>query len=220
MASPDRSQRIRDDLETLRRLEHSSTIFSFQAVGEPPDRLTLRYRGNGVRRDSSPSAKAELVREHEIELRLPYSYPQVPPDIRWITPLYHPNVSFSGFVNLTDVGLEWSPDMGLDLLCERLWDVIRLAQFNNDRAVNYSAKKWVQEQTGMALPVDVRPLHDRLAATNRNVVKYRRRGEPATAESDDDVLYIDENSPAVPLPPAARGGLGFHRGDDDVLYIE
>jgi len=217
----DRSQRIRDDLEALQKLQQTSTIFTFQPQGDPPERLTLRFHGSGVRRDSSPTAKAEIVREHEIELRLPYSYPEMGPDVRWLTPLYHPNVSFSGFVSLADVGLEWSPEMGLDLVCERLWDVIRLAQYSNERAVNYSAKKWLEEQTALTLPVDPRPLRDRAAGVNRNVVKYRRRGQPEPVGGDaDDVLYIDDDDvPAPPLPPAGARGAG-RRGDDDILYIE
>lgn len=216
----DRMQRIRDDLEALKGLAQASTIFSFQTVGDPAERISLRYCGSGVRRESSPNAKAEIVREHEIELRLPYSYPAMPPDVRWITPLYHPNVSFSGFVNLADIGLDWSADMGLDLVCERLWDMIRLAQYNTDRAVNYSAKKWIEEQTAIALPVDARPLRDKAAYTNRNVVRYRRRGQPEPVGGNaDDVLYIDDND-APPLPPAGAARRARHRGDEDILYIE
>jgi ubiquitin-protein ligase len=214
-----RSDRIRDDLQALQTLQQASTIFTFQANGDPPDRLTLKYRGSGVRRDSSPNAKAEITREHEIELRLPYGYPTMGPDVRWSTPLYHPNVSFSGFVNLADIDLEWSEQLGLDLVCERLWDVIRLSQFNNERAVNYSAKKWVEEQTSLTLPVDPRPLRDKAAGVNRNVVKYRRRGQPEPAGGDaDDVLFIDDDVSA-PLPPAGR--IAARRsGDDDILFIE
>lgn len=221
MSSQQRSERLRDDLESLRSLQQASTIFTFQPQGDPPERFTLRFRGNGLRRDSSPTAQAEIVREHEIELRLPYAYPEMAPDVRWLTPLYHPNVSFSGFVNLADIGLDWSPEMGLDLVCERLWDVVRLAQFNSERAVNYSAKKWVEEQTAMTLPVDPRPLRDRAAVTNRNVVKYRRRGQlEPTGIDEGDVLFIDDHTPVPPLPPAGRPVPLPPRSDDDILYIE
>jgi hypothetical protein len=172
-----------------------------------------------VRRDSSPNAKAEIVREHEIELRLPYGYPTMGPDVRWISPIYHPNVSFSGFVNLADVGIDWSPEMGLDMICERLWDVIRLDHYNNERAVNYSAKKWIEEQEALPLPVDARPLRDKAAGVNRNVVKYRRRGQPEPIGVDsDEVLYIDD-TPTPPLPPAGRG-IKRTSGNEDILYIE
>jgi ubiquitin-protein ligase len=219
MDMSDRGQRIRDDLQALEALQQASTIFTFEPKGDPPERLALRYRGSGVRRDSSPNAKAEIVREHEIELRLPYGYPNTGPDIRWGTPLYHPNVSFSGFINLADIGLDWSPEMGLDLVCERLWDVIRLEQFNAERAVNYSARKWIEEQTALTLPVDPRPLRDKAASVNRNVVKYRRRGQPEPPGGDpDDVLYIDDVT-APPLPPAGKA-VARRSGGEDILYIE
>lgn len=217
----DRSERIRDDLEALQKLQQASTIFTYQPQGDPPERLTLRYRGSGLRRESSATAQAEITREHEIELRLPYSYPDLGPDIRWLSPLFHPNLSFSGAVNLGDIGLDWSPEMGLDVVCERLWDVIRLDHYNNDRAVNYAAKKWIEEQTAMPLPVDARPLRDRAASVNLNVVKYRRRGQPEPIGVDaSDVLYIDDEPAAPPLPPAGRSAAVRRRGDDDILYIE
>lgn len=221
MSASPRGQRLARDLESLQALQQASTIFSYQTSGEPPERLVLSYRGNGLRRDSAPQAPASILREHEIELRLPHSYPETAPDIRWLTPLYHPNVSFSGFVNPADIGLDWSRDMGLDLVCERLWDVIRLAQFSSDRAVNHSAKKWVEEQTAMSLPVDVRPLRDRAALTNRNVVRYRRRGQPEpVGPEEDDMLFIDDDTSAPPLPPAAASRRPMRPSDDDILYIE
>jgi hypothetical protein len=97
--------------------------------------------------------------------------------------------------------------------------VIRLAQFNNERAVNYSAKKWIEEQTALTLPVDPRPLRDKAASVNRNVVKYRRRGQPEPLGGDlDDVLYIDDVT-APPLPPAGRASTR-PTGSDDILFIE
>jgi hypothetical protein len=206
-------------LAALESIRQASSIFSFQPIGEPVERLLLTFRGSGLQRGSSSSGEPTLAQEHQVELRLPYAYPQHPPDIRWITPIFHPNVSFSGFVNLSDIALTWEPAMGLDVLCERLWDCVRLAEMNLDQAVSYSAKKWLEEQTTTRLPVDVRPLRDRAAGANRNVVKYRRKGEAISPREQGEVMFIDNDTTPVPLAPAEPRRARPSQ-QDDILYID
>ena len=99
MDASSRIARLNADRELLAALDAASSIFSMEMTGEPPDRYTLTFRGKGLGRDASASSDVTLIELHQIDLRMPYSYPASPPDIRWITPLWHPNVSFSGFVN-------------------------------------------------------------------------------------------------------------------------
>ena len=88
----------------------------------------------GITRSLSSRAKVERINEHRIELRIPYAFPERPPDVRWLSSIYHPNISFSGLVKLRDIGLPWVEDMSLDVVCERLWDVARLAYFDEEHA--------------------------------------------------------------------------------------
>jgi len=223
---PNRQDRLHADRESLATLASASTIFSFEASGDPPDRYALTFRGKGLARNASSSTDVAISELHQVDLRLPYSYPQSPPDIRWLTPLWHPAVSFSGFVNLADVGLDWSNDIPLDVVCERLWDVARAVFVHPVRATNYSAKNWFEKECPFQLPVDPRPLRDRPVASSSNIVRYRRRAGQATqfvaAGATSDVLFIDENTPTPPLPerqpyiPASRRRRG---NDEDVIYI-
>jgi ubiquitin-protein ligase len=103
MAHNERQQRIEQELQTIAKLVQHSTILTIKTTVEAPDRLTLNLRGNGVVKTTASHALPELQTEHAIELRLPLNFPQSPPDIRWLTPIWHPNISYSGFVNLADV---------------------------------------------------------------------------------------------------------------------
>lgn len=221
MDQAQRAERLRADLQQLEKLQASSTIFEFEASGQPPDRYTLRFRGKGVGRDPAVQAEVGVIELHQVELRMPYAYPDRPPDIRWLTPVVHPNISFSGFVNLPEIGLPWSSVIGLDVVCERLWDVARLDYIHAEKAVNYSAKNWLEKECPHDLPVDPRPLRDKLTANRSNVVRYERRGQAvhiAAAQPSAEVLFIDENTPTPPLPP--RKAPRRRRGnDDDVIYI-
>ncbi|MCA9123178.1 MAG: hypothetical protein H6822_00200 [Planctomycetaceae bacterium] len=221
----DREQRLIAELEALRALKKSSTIFDFEASGETPDRYMILFRGKGITRDTSANAEIDTVELHKVEIRLPYSYPQRSPDIRWTTPILHPNVSFSGFINVKDIGLPWAQDLGLDVVCERLWDVARLAYMNLDSAANYSAKNWFEDECTIELPVDPRPLRNKNAPVGSNVIRYQRRGTSRTPvvepQPGQDVFYIGEETPTPVLPKPVRR-MPSRRpppNDDDVIYI-
>jgi ubiquitin-protein ligase len=217
-----RESRLRADLQTLETLRQSSSVFSFEAFGDPPDRYTLSLRGKGIARSTSSAGAVEFIEVHQIDMRLPFSYPAQPPDLRWVTPLLHPNVSFSGFIHVRDLGLPWDDTVTLDVVCERLWDTARLAYVNLDRTTNFSAKNWLEGQHLIALPTDVRPLRDLVLPGGKNVVRYQRRGAPPRAHQGAaaDVFFIGEDTP-LPPPPARRTLDRPSRpgDDDDILYI-
>jgi len=222
MDQAERAERLREDLQSLAKLKESSTILDFEPSGLPPDRYTLTFRGKGLGRDPAAQAEVSIVEVHQVEMRMPYTYPEQPPDVRWLSPIVHPNVSFSGFINLGEIGLVWTPTMTLDVLCERLWDVARVAFINREKAVNYSAKNWLEQDCPHELPIDPRPLRDKQAARASNVVRYERRGAGVslpTATSPGEVLFIDENTPAPKLPPRPLPRRSRRDNDEDVIYI-
>lgn len=225
-----REERLQTDFEALKALKGASSVFEFEAAGELPDRYTLLFRGKGVSREATAQAEVEFIELHKVDIRLPYSYPERPPDIRWLTPILHPNISFSGFIDLGDVGLPWSPALGLDVVCERLWDLARLAYVNLDKPENYAAKQWYEKDCYLALPIDARPLRDKAGTgTSKNIIRYQRRGETrdlAAAGAASDVLFIGEDTPTPRLPigeHVPRPPRPTHRarrdGEEDVLYI-
>lgn len=228
MNAQQRAERLQQDLLCLEKLSADSGILEIQPQGDPPDRYVITLRGQGVGRVSPVKAAVEWVDQHRVELRLPFLYPQQPPDVRWETPLFHPNLSFSGYLRLEDVGLPWSEQVGLDVVCERLWDVARMAFVDLPHAVNSTAKRWIKEQEShanpIAFPVDPRPLRKiELPGARSNVVRYHRRGadsplevreaEPVR-EVDDGVLLINEQTAEPAAPPSSAND-----ADDDLFYI-
>jgi ubiquitin-protein ligase len=220
MSSP-REDRLLADHELLKALDEASSILSLEPVGDPPDRYTLTLRGKGLGRDAGSQSEVSILELHQIDMRMPYAYPQSPPDIRWITPILHPNVSFSGFVNLADVGIAWTSEVPIDLVCERLWDVARGEFINLDKSTNYAAKNWFEKENSFSLPVDSRPLRDRSAGSSSNVIRYERRtgGGVGLVGGAAEVMFIDENTPTPQMParrpiPRPRPASG-----DDVIYI-
>lgn len=220
MSASTREERLAADYELLTGIKDASTILDFETTGTPPDCYSITFRGKGLRRNATTG---EIVYQnlHQCDLRLTLSYPTHPPDIRWLTPLFHPNISFGGFIRLDDVGIPWTEDLSLDVVCERLWDVARLAYHDVDSAANYVARKWLQEQKRYSLPVDARALRDKVTSENTNIIGYRRKGDQGLAlahqENDTDVLYIDEDTP---IPPFQLGRPRYGRDGEDVLFID
>lgn len=219
MTAGTRDERLREDLAGLERLRQTSTIFAFEPGGSPPDRYELCFHGRGVARRGGSRGAVEFIDEHRVDLRLPSGYPEIPPDLRWLTPILHPNVSFSGFIQLPDIGLPWDESVTLDVVCERLWDVARFAYIDLTRTTQSSARTWLTEQRTLDLPVDVRPLRDRALPAARNVIRYQRRGEqrrvPALEEAE--ILFIGEDTPIPPLPLPRRQNQS--PDSNGILYI-
>lgn len=207
--------RLQSEHAALEKLRGASTILTFTTAGDPPQRYTIAFRGHGICRGGSASGGVEMATVHRVEVRLPYDYPLHPPEVRWLTPIMHPNISYSGCVNLKEIGIDWTPEITLDALCERLWDVVRLAYINPTEPSNFAAEKWLSEQTQYALPLDSRPLRDIVPTANPNIVRYTRRDGQTLAFDEagasDEVLFIDEHTPVPRLPGRA--------GDEEIFYI-
>ena len=110
-------------------------------------------------------------------------------------------------------------------MCERLWDVARLAYMNLDDAANYSAKTWFEDECQIQLPVDPRPLRDKNAPAGSNVIRYQRKGAGGATRAEpgpgQDVFFIGEDTPTPDLPKPVRR-MPARRpppNDNDVLYI-
>lgn len=213
MPTAEQLKRFEEEHEVMRGLDAQSNILEFEPRGgNPPKEYKVTFRGKGISGRPSPNEEVELGDEHQIEIRLGFAYPERPPEVRFKSQIFHPNVSSVGFIKLDECGLEWEPEMTLDVVCERLWDVIRCAFINKDKASNYSAQKWFAEQNKIEFPVDGRPLRDRSAPAPGNVVEYERGPVGGSAPSDD-VLYIGDDTPTPELPKKKSD-------DDDVLYIK
>ncbi len=124
----------------------------------------LRFKGKGICR---LAGKINPRTEHQIEIKLSASYPRTIPELRWITPIYHPNVSEIGMVCLGAYGTHWVPGLMLDELCVMLWDIARYYNYDLRSPYNREAALWAASQNKFKFPLDPRPLRDLRAALGR-----------------------------------------------------
>ena len=157
-------RRLRSDRLALEALREESTVLRFRAWGSPPQRYVVEFHGQGLTRERGRVAVRDT---HEVEIKLGASYPRVVPELRWLTPIYHPNISEIGLVCLGGYGTHWAPSLQLDELCVMLWDMVRFHNYDIRSPYNRDAALWAANQTTFAFPTDARPLRDLRANRGR-----------------------------------------------------
>ena len=159
-----RLRRLRSDLAAMERLCDESSVLRFRATGKPEQHYVIEFRGRSLARVRS---KVSVTERHEVEIKLGSSYPRTMPELRWLTPIYHPNISEIGMVCLGGYGTHWVPSLNLDELCGMLWDMARYHNYDVRSPYNRDAALWVASQGTFAFPLDPRPLRDLRAALGR-----------------------------------------------------
>lgn len=184
---PDRQRRLEEEYHRMKIAAKESTILQFATEGAPATRYFIQFSGT--------SSHADYLNEHELTVWLGLSYPTEPPEVRFVTPIFHPNVPRTGTVSLPKCGLNWDAALTLDRLCERLWDVARYAYIdiaNSDNIGNEAALAWFQQQRDMVLPVDGRSLRD---AWEIRWGELRERTTPNHSHHSDGIVFLDGDVP-------------------------
>jgi ubiquitin-protein ligase len=172
-----RIRRLRNDLAALERLVTESSVLRFRGRGNPVQHYQVEFLGRSLARERG---KVTIRERHEVEIKLGSSYPRTMPEIRWQTPIYHPNISEIGMVCLGGYGTHWVPSLNLDELCGMLWDMARYHNYDIRSPYNRDAALWVANQSTFRFPLDVRPLRDLRAALGRIAdVPLARAAAPA-----------------------------------------
>lgn len=176
----------------MKRLREESSIINFSAIGKPEAVYHVEFRGKSLARFNG---KISVVEHHEVEIKLGSSYPRTMPELRWRSPIYHPNISEIGMVCLGGYGTHWVPSLQLDELCTMLWDMLRYHNYDIRSPYNRDAALWVANQTTFRFPTDPRSLRDRRVALGRLEPVAAAIAESTAGSSGGDV-----SSSNTPLP--------------------
>jgi len=207
-----RIRRLRSDLAALEKLKAESSVFGFRSTGVPPQHYTVSFLGTSLARDRG---KVVARDHHEVEIKLGASYPRTMPEIRWLTPIYHPNISEIGMVCLGAYGTHWVPSLALDELCVMLWDMARYQNYDIRSPYNREAAQWAANQATFRFPMDARPLRDSRAALGRVEVATAGANPPGPkfpADGDSICILdmeIDLKLSAPPPRPEPREEVVF-----------
>jgi len=158
MRKSPRQRRLEADFRSVEELDAESSIFSFNASGDPPTRYRLLFEGPGICRGGG--GEIQIIHKHEVIVELGAAYPRMVPNLLWQTPIFHPNISNNGVVCLGGYGTHWVPSLTLDEMSTMLWDMIRYKNFDIQSPYNRDAALWARDQRLHQFPLDDRNIRD------------------------------------------------------------
>src|SRR5262245_51493340 len=72
-------------------LQKDSSILEFTTEGDPPDKYHIVFHGKSL--VPKGEGKIGFGNRQAVDVRLGVEFPRVRPEIRWQTPILHPNIS-------------------------------------------------------------------------------------------------------------------------------
>jgi ubiquitin-protein ligase len=142
-----RLRRLQSDYEAVRRLAHLHPRIDVEGVsGDPPQRYRIRYRVTSLRQKGDQVVPARI---HLLEIVLPSTYPRDAPLCRMLTPVFHPNIA----PHAVCVGDHWTAGESLDLMIQRVGEMLAFQSYNVKSPLNATAAAWA-ELHGAQLPTD------------------------------------------------------------------
>lgn len=129
-----RLRRLRKDYELIQQVDARSDLIKVDAKsagpGMPPDRYIITYKCKGiigVDRRGNP----KIGERHQVEIYLHSQYPQRWPGMKWLTPIWHPNINHANGSVCIDAAW-WSASRSLDRLVIMLGEMVQFKNFHDD----------------------------------------------------------------------------------------
>lgn len=174
-----RETRLRNDYDRLRELVNRSDFIEIVSTeGNPPERYVIRFTCRGVE-DVRPNGTPVLREQHEVAVYLHAEYPLKQPQLKWLTPIFQPNIHVTGAVCIG----AWWPAKTLDELMLTLGEMIQYKNFDPKDPMNSKAASWALRNQRL-FPIDDRPLK------GRSLEDMIVLGDEEKEESDDFSINI------------------------------
>ncbi len=129
-----RLRRLRKDYELIQEVAARSDLIQIKAKSErrglPPERYIITYKCKGIigtDRRGNPIIGAR----HQVEIYLHSQYPQRWPGMKWLTPIWHPNINHANGSVCIDAAW-WSASRSLDRLVIMLGEMVQYKNFHDD----------------------------------------------------------------------------------------
>lgn len=142
-----RLRRLKADHEALRRLARLHPRIDIEGVwGNPPERYRIKLSVKSLRERGEV---IETVDQHWLEVTMPRGYPRDAPLFRMLTPVFHPNIA----PHAVCIGDDWTAGEPLDLLVQRVGEILGYQSYNLKSPLNGRAAQWVDEHRHL-VPID------------------------------------------------------------------
>jgi ubiquitin-protein ligase len=163
-----RIRRLKADAELMQALAARSDLIKYTTCGTksgmPPETYIVTFTCKGiVGVDGKGTPK--MGEKHQVEIYLHNQYPQRWPGMKWLTPIWHPNINHLNGSVCIDAAW-WTASRSLDRLVIMLGEMIQYKNFHDDPTKppchwDVDAARWCREfrkSHPRFFPVDTREL--------------------------------------------------------------
>jgi ubiquitin-protein ligase len=159
-----RIRRLKNDYELMQELAARSDVIQMKAVnshaGLAPERYVVTYNCKGII-GTDLMGNPKYGMKHQVEIYLHNQYPQRWPGMKWLTPIWHPNINHANGSVCIDAAW-WSASRSLDRLVIMLGEMLQYKNYHDDPSKppfpwDMEAAKWCRQYRKKhpnAFPVD------------------------------------------------------------------
>ncbi len=163
-----RNRRLKADYDKMLELKAQSDLIDFEVVdarpGVPPEKYIVTFKCKGIV-GVDAHGRPRYGERHQVAIYLHNEYPQRWPGLKWLTPIWHPNIKNANGSVCIDAAW-WTAARALDRLVIMLGEMIQYKNFHDDPTKppfpwDAEAAKWCRSYRGAhpeAFPVDTREL--------------------------------------------------------------
>lgn len=129
-----RMRRLKADHDLMQELRARSDLIEFQAKstrrGLPPERYIVTYKCKGIVAIDR-NGRPKYGNRHQVEIYLHSQYPQRWPGMKWLTPVWHPNINHLNGSVCIDAAW-WTASRSLDRLVIMIGEMVQYKNFHDD----------------------------------------------------------------------------------------
>ena len=171
-------------LETVNRESEFVKITAVAPIGGAPERYMVSFSCRGI--VGIDGAKNPIYGDnHEVEIYCDSNFPADVPRLRWVTPIWHPNIRHKEPKDVCVNRHEWLSGMYLDHLCWQMFDMVQYKNYHAEPTepfpLDHEAAQWVLE---FAEPRGIVNRRRGISVDNR---PFLRRNSPVSITRPDAV---------------------------------
>jgi ubiquitin-protein ligase len=168
VSSSPRMRRLKKDFELIQEINARSDLIQVKAERTqgniPPEKYIITFSCKGII-GIDKKGNPKFGNKHEVEIYLHNQYPQRWPGMKWLTPIWHPNINHANGSVCIDAAW-WSASRSLDRLVIMLGEMVQYKNYHDDPKKppfpwDMEAAQWCQKYRKAhpeAFPVDKREL--------------------------------------------------------------
>ena len=208
-----RTRRLRSDYEKLVELSSRSEFIDVEGLnavpGVPFERYVVTFTCRGIAGIDS-SRQPIYSDHHQVAIYLDAGYPRLPPHLKWMTPIWHPNIQHEEpFGVCINANTWWAPGRGLDQSVLMMGEMVQYKNYHPYETfptrLDPEVADWVLWAEKQGIISQDHPVDD------RELMRPQRIKEPSSAspsrirevtDRPRPRIQVKESGPEAPSDPA------------------